>query len=133
MADTTFHLKVVTPERIFYEAPVEMVEFNTTEGELGIYANHVPLTVIVSPGVLTITTSEGEKKAALHAGFAEILQDKVTILAELIEWPGEIDENRATAAEQRARERIAARDDGVDLDRAEVALKRAIARIQALK
>ena len=133
MADTTFHLKVVTPERIFYEAPVEMVEFNTTEGELGIYANHVPLTVIVSPGVLTITTSEGEKKAALHAGFAEILQDKVTILAELIEWPGEIDENRATAAEQRARERIAARADGVDLDRAEVALKRAIARIQALK
>jgi F-type H+-transporting ATPase subunit epsilon len=133
MADTTFHLKIVTPERIFYEAPVEMVEFNTTEGELGIYANHVPLTVIISPGVLTITTSEGEKKAALHAGFAEILQDKVTILAELIEWPGEIDENRATAAEQRARERIAARDDGVDLDRAEVALKRAIARIQALK
>jgi F-type H+-transporting ATPase subunit epsilon len=133
MADTTFHLKVVTPERIFYEAPVEMVEFNTTEGELGIYANHVPLTVIVSPGVLTITTSEGEKKAALHAGFAEILQDKVTILAELIEWPGEINEERATAAEQRARERIAARDDGVDLDRAEIALKRAIARIQALK
>ncbi|MBO6206175.1 MAG: ATP synthase F1 subunit epsilon [Lachnospiraceae bacterium] len=133
MADTTFHLKVITPERIFFEAPVEMVEFNTTEGELGIYANHVPLTVIISPGVLTITTSEGEKKAALHAGFAEILQDKVTILAELIEWPGEIDENRATAAEQRARERIAARDDGVDLDRAEVALKRAIARIQALK
>lgn len=133
MADTTFHLKIVTPERIFFEAPVEMVEFNTTEGELGIYANHVPLTVIISPGVLTITTSEGEKKAALHAGFAEILQDKVTILAELIEWPGEIDENRATAAEQRARERIAARDDGVDLDRAEVALKRAIARIQALK
>ncbi len=133
MADTTFHLKVVTPERIFFEAPVEMVEFNTTEGELGIYAGHVPLTVIISPGVLTITTSEGEKKAALHAGFAEILQDKVTILAELIEWPGEIDESRATAAEQRARERIAARDDGVDLDRAEVALKRAIARIQALK
>ena len=133
MADTTFHLKVVTPERIFFEAPVEMVEFNTTEGELGIYANHVPLTVIVSPGVLTITTSEGEKKAALHAGFAEILQDKVTILAELIEWPGEIDENRATAAEQRARECIVARADGVDLDRAEVALKRAIARIQALK
>jgi F-type H+-transporting ATPase subunit epsilon len=133
MADTTFHLKIVTPERIFFEEPVEMVEFNTTEGELGIYANHVPLTVIISPGVLTITTSEGEKKAALHAGFAEILQDKVTILAELIEWPGEIDENRATAAEQRARERIAARDDGVDLDRAEVALKRAIARIQALK
>lgn len=133
MADTTFQLKVVTPERIFFEAPVEMVEFNTTEGELGIYANHVPLTVIVSPGVLTITTSEGEKKAALHAGFAEILQDKVTILAELIEWPGEINEERATAAEQRARERIAARDDGVDLDRAEIALKRAIARIQALK
>ena len=132
MADT-FALKVVTPERIFFEGDAEMLEFNTTEGEIGIYRNHVPMTVIVSPGVMVMTLPEGEKKAALHAGFVEILQDRVTVLAELIEWPDEIDLDRAESAGQRARERIAARGDDVDLDRAEAALKRSIARIQTLK
>lgn len=132
MADT-FALKVVTPERIFFDGDAEMLEFNTTEGEIGIYKNHVPMTVIVAPGVMVMTLPEGEKKAALHAGFVEILQDRVTVLAELIEWPDEIDLERAESAGQRARERIAARGDDVDLDRAEAALKRSIARIQTLK
>jgi F-type H+-transporting ATPase subunit epsilon len=129
----TYKLKIVTPEKLFYEGDVEMTEFNTTEGEVGIYKKHVPMTVIVSPGVLTITEPEGEKKAALHAGFAEILQENVTILAELIEWAGDIDEERAVSAGERARQRIAERTDDTDIDRAEAALKRSIARIQALK
>ncbi len=128
-----FTLKIITPERIFYEGEVEMVEFNTTEGEIGILKKHVPTTVIVSPGVMTITESDGSKKAALHAGFAEILPESVTILAELVEWPEEIDEERAESAGARARERIAARDVNLDLDRAEAALKRSITRINALK
>ncbi len=132
MADT-FALKVVTPERIFFEGDAEMLEFNTTEGEIGIYKNHVPMTVIVAPGVMVMTLPDGEKKAALHSGFVEILKDRVTVLAELIEWPDEIDLDRAESAGQRARERIAARTDDVDLDRAEAALKRSIARIQTLK
>ncbi|MCR5120422.1 MAG: ATP synthase F1 subunit epsilon [Lachnospiraceae bacterium] len=129
----TFRLKVITPERVFYDGDVEMVEFNTTEGEIGIYKKHVPTTVIIQPGVLVITEADGVRKAALHAGFAEVLSDKVTILAELIEWPEEIDMERAESAGERARERIAARGDDVDLDRAETALKRSIARINTLK
>ncbi len=129
----TYKLKIVTPEKLFYEGDVEMTEFNTTEGELGIYKRHVPMTVIISPGVLTITEPEGEKKAALHAGFAEILQENVTILAELIEWRDDIDEERAISAGERARQRIAERGEDTDLDRAEAALKRSFARIQALK
>lgn len=129
----TFRLKVITPERVFYDGDVEMVEFNTTEGEIGIYKKHVPTTVIIQPGVLVITEADGVRKAALHAGFAEVLSDKVTILAELIEWPEEIDMERAESAGERARERIAARGDDVDLDRAETALKRSIARINSLK
>ncbi|MCR4585923.1 MAG: ATP synthase F1 subunit epsilon [Lachnospiraceae bacterium] len=129
----TFRLKVITPDRVFYDGEVEMVEFNTTEGEIGIYKKHVPTTVIVQPGVLVITESEGVRKAALHAGFAEVLSDRVTILAELIEWPEEIDVERAESAGERARERIAARGDDVDMDRAETALKRSIARINTLK
>ncbi len=132
MADT-FALRIIEPDNVFYEGDVEMAEFNTTEGEIGIYRNHVPMTVIIKPGVLTITEPDGEKKAALHAGFAEILPDKVTILAEAIEWPDEIDLERAQSAEERARERIAAKGEGIDLDRASVALQRALARINCLR
>ena len=132
MADT-FALRIIEPDNVFYEGDVEMAEFNTTEGEIGIYRNHVPMTVIIKPGVLTITEPDGEKKAALHAGFAEILPDKVTILAEAIEWPDEIDLERAQSAEERARERIASRGEGVDLDRASIALQRALARINCLR
>ena len=89
MADNTFLLKVITPERLFFEGEAEMVEFNTTEGHIGIYKNHVPTTVIVSPGILTITLPSEEKTAALHAGFADMLPESITILAESIKWPGE--------------------------------------------
>lgn len=135
MADENkkFELKIITPDRMFYEGCAEMVEFNTTEGEIGIYKNHIPMTVIIKPGVLTITDGEEKKEAALHAGFVEILQDKVTILAEVIEWPGEIDEKRAEAAYERAKGRIQGKDPKTDIARAETALLRAMARINVLK
>ena len=135
MADENkkFELKIITPDRMFYEGCAEMVEFNTTEGEIGIYKNHIPMTVIIKPGVLTITDGEEKKEAALHAGVVEILQDKVTILAEVIEWPGEIDEKRAEAAYERAKGRIQGKDPKTDIARAETALLRAMARINVLK
>lgn len=134
MADNNlFTLRIVTPERVFYEGEVSMVEFNTTEGEIGIYKKHVPMTVIVSPGIVTITEAEGTKVAALHAGFAEILQDKVIILAEIIEWPEEIDVERAQAAKSRAEERIRSKTPETDILRAETALQRALARIHVIK
>ena len=71
--------------------------------------------------------------AALHAGFAEILPEGVTILAEIVEWPDEIDVSRAEAAKERAEERLRSRTPETDIARAETALQRAIARIQTLK
>lgn len=128
-----YMLRIVTPERLFYEGAVEMVEFNTTEGQIGVLPGHIPLTVIVRPGILVITEPDGKKEAALHAGFAEILPDSITILAEIVEWPEEIDGNRAEAALQRAKERIANRDVQTDMAQAETALLRAMARIEVLK
>ena len=134
MADMNqFTLKIITPERVFFEEDVEMVEFNTTEGEIGIYAKHVPTTVIVKPGILTITQDGSTKNAALHAGFAEILPDRVTILAEIIEWPEEIDLERAEAAYNRAKDRLDKKSGDTDIARAETALQRSIARIHVLK
>ena len=132
--EANFTLKIITPDRVFYEDDaVTMVEFNTTEGEIGIYKKHVPTTVIIKPGILTISKDDEIKEAALHAGFAEILEDKVTILAEIIEWPEEIDVARAEAAKQRAEERLQLKDSDTDIARAEIALQRAMARIEILK
>lgn len=129
----SFLLRVITPDRVFYENQVHMVEFNTTEGEIGVLPGHVPLTVIVKPGILDITEADGDKVAALHAGFAEILPESVTILAEIVEWPEEIDAERANAAKHRAEERLHSRTPETDIARAETALQRAMARIQVLK
>lgn len=131
--DRKFTLRIVAPDRVFYENEVEMVEFTTTEGDIGVLPGHIPLTVIVSPGILTIHESDKEKTAALHAGFAEILPQQITILAEIIEWPEEIDLSRAEASRQRAEERLHSHIQGIDMVRAEASLKRALARIEALK
>lgn len=135
MADNqNFYLRIITPDRLFYEGDVDMVEFNTTEGEIGVLPGHIPLTVIVKPGILVISEKGGEEKeAALHAGFAEILPEGITILAEIIEWPNEIDEHRAEEAMNRARERLASKTPETDIARAETALLRAMARINILK
>lgn len=133
MADKEFTLRIITPERVFYEGPATMVEFNTTEGEVGVLPGHIPLTVILKPGILRIHEEEGDKIAALHSGFAEILPEGVNVLAEVAEWPEEIDETRATEALHRAQERLQNKPTGVDLHRAETALQRAMARINALK
>ena len=134
MADNNcFRLRIITPDRVFYEGEATMVEFNTTEGQIGVLPGHIPLTVIVKPGILTIHESEGEKEAALHSGFAEILPDSITILAEVVEWPDEIDENRAQAAMERAEQRLKTKSPDTDIARAETALLRALARIQVLR
>ena len=133
MADNMFKLRIVTPDRLFYEGEASMVEFNTTEGEIGVLKGHVPLTVVVAPGILNIKEAEGVKSAALHDGFVEILQDSVIIMAEIIEWPEEIDESRANSAKERAEERLRTKTPETDIARAETALQRALARINVIK
>ena len=121
MADM-FKLQVVTPDKFFYTGEVSMVELTTTEGEIGVYAQHIPMTSIVAPGVLSIHEGSEVKKAALHSGFVEVLPDAVTILAEVVEWP----EEAMTRAERRLRENKAE----TDVFRAELALKRAMTRLE---
>ena len=128
MADNLFTVEIITPDRIFYHGEATMIEFNTVEGEIGVFKDHIPLTTVLAPGIVTITEQEGAKKAAVHDGFAEILGDKVTLLAEVAEWPDEIDLERARRAEDRARERLEKKDANLDVVRAELALKKALVR-----
>ena len=129
MAEKLFRLEIISPDKMFYTNDVVMAEYNTTEGEVGIYAGHIPMTQIIAPGRLTITEESGQKIAALLSGFVEITPEKVTILAEAVEWPENIDVERAKEAKIRAERRIGSGKDDVDMARAELALKKALIRL----
>lgn len=130
MADANvFKIKIITPDRIFYEGETDFLEFNTESGEIGVYKNHIPLTSVLAPGIVDIHLAGEEKLAAVHAGFAEILGDQVTLLAEMAEWPDEIDVKRAQSAKQRAEERLANHREEIDVKRAEFALRKALIRL----
>ncbi len=134
MADERlFTLQIISPERVFYEGQVTFVEMSTSEGEIGVYKEHIPMTNVLVPGVVTIYEENDTKKAAVHAGFIEILKERVTIMAEVAEWPNEIDLNRAEEAKIRAERRLKEGGEGINLVRADAALKRSLARINAVK
>lgn len=136
MADDSrvFQVEIITPERIFHTGRATMIEFNTAAGELGVYKRHIPLTTVLAPGIVKIhNDGEEDVVAAVHSGFAEILPDKVTLLAEVAEWPQEIDKNRAEAARKRAEERLAHKTEATDVKRAEFALRKALVRIDLSK
>ncbi|MCR5097684.1 MAG: ATP synthase F1 subunit epsilon [Lachnospiraceae bacterium] len=137
-----FNIEIITPERVFFEGKGSMIEMNTTEGEIGCYPMHVPTTVVLSPGIVTIhdaqvaggleipepIRNDGSLMAAIHAGFAEILGTKVVLMAEIAEWPSEIDRSRAEAAQKRAEGRIEAKTEEMDIMRAENSLRKALVR-----
>lgn len=131
MADERFFdLEIITPDRVFWKGQASMLELNTTEGQVGIYKRHIPMTMILAPGIMTIHLEGENKEAAVHAGFLEILPEKITVMAEVAEWPEEIDVNRAKEAEARAQRRIQAHDPSINMSRAEMALKRALVRLE---
>ena len=130
-ADNLFDLKIITPDRVFYSGKASFLELNTVEGEIGIYKNHIPMTTVLEPGIATITEEGGNKKeAALHTGFMEILGDRITILAEIAEWPDEIARNRAQEAKIRAERRLQNDKSNINITRAELALHKALVRIE---
>ena len=72
MADNIFDIEIITPDRVFYKGETDFLEFNTQNGEIGVYKNHIPLTTVLAPGIVTIHNGDEEKIAAIHSGFAEI-------------------------------------------------------------
>lgn len=132
MADL-FELKIIEPDGIFFEGESSFLEFTSVDGQRGVYKNHIPTTTILEPCVMKIHRGDEMKKAAIMGGFIEILPDRITVLAEDANWPDEIDMDRAKSAKQRAEQRLKRKEKSVDMRRAEFALKRAVARINAAK
>jgi F-type H+-transporting ATPase subunit epsilon len=128
MADT-FQLEIVTPEKKVVETAAEEVQIPGKNGYLGVLPGHAPLITELSVGEITYRENSTEQRLAVAWGFAEVLPDKVTILAETAERPAEINVDRARKAKERAEQRLANGDTSVDVDRALDALHRAETRL----
>jgi F-type H+-transporting ATPase subunit epsilon len=129
MADT-FQLEIVTPAKLVVKDVAEEAQIPGLNGYLGILPGHAPLITELSVGTITYRSGGADHTLAVAWGFAEVLQDKVTILAETVERPQEIDVERARKAKERAEQRLKSNDPKVDFDRAEDALLRAETRIK---
>ena len=136
----TIQLEVVSPDHVVYTADIAMLIVRSTGGELGILPHHAPLVTGLVPHAMRAKLEGGnEELIAVAGGFMEVQPQKITVLASAAETPIEIDINRAQRAYARAKERLEAFKQGppmsedVDAIRAEAALKRALARLQATK
>jgi F-type H+-transporting ATPase subunit epsilon len=106
MADT-FQLEIVTPEKMLVRDVAEEIQIPGKDGYLGILPGHAPLITELAVGEITYRNANMTHRLAVAWGFAEVLPDKVTILAETAERAGEIDASRAQAAKQRAEANLA--------------------------
>lgn len=134
----TIKLEVVSPDKIVYTADINMLIVRSTGGELGILPHHAPLVTGIVPHAMRVKMGDNaEELIAVAGGFMEVQPEKITVMVAAAERPIEIDINRAQRAYARAKERLESFKQGppasndVDALRAEAALKRALARLQA--
>ena len=135
MLPEAIQLIIVTPERQLLRETVVEVDIPGLDGQLGILPGHAPLITELGIGELSYKTSASSQPVVLAViqGFAEVLPDRVTVLAETAERAEEINLARAEEAKARAEQRLASHDTNIDWDRAVISLERALIRIQVAK
>ncbi|QNO15175.1 F0F1 ATP synthase subunit epsilon [Alkalicella caledoniensis] len=124
-----FLFELVTPERKLISEEVDMIIARAVDGDLGIMANHAPLLTPVTISQLLVKNDGLGKLIAVGGGILEVSKEKTVLLADTAELPHEIDVERAEEARQRAEERLAKDKNVIDVKRAEVALRKALTRI----
>jgi F-type H+-transporting ATPase subunit epsilon len=127
---TRLTLEVVTPERLLVSEQVEEVQLPGAEGYFGVLPGHTPMLATLQVGELWYRIGQEKRYLAVAFGFAEVLPDRVTVLAQIAERPEDIDVPRAEAAKKRAEERIARPQADVDFERARVAMMKSLIRLQ---
>jgi F-type H+-transporting ATPase subunit epsilon len=125
----TFQLEIVTPEKMVVRDQAEEMQIPGKNGYLGILPGHAPLITELAVGEISYRNGGNTHHLSVAWGFAEVLPDKVTVLAETAERADEIDVKRAQEAKQRAEERLKSGNTDVDYNRAEIALQRAETRL----
>jgi F-type H+-transporting ATPase subunit epsilon len=126
---TKIRLEIVTPERLLLSEEVDEITIPGSEGYLGILPGHLPLLTMLGVGVLTYRQGAQKHHFAVSGGFAEVLSDRVIVLAETVERPQEIDVERARVAKQKA-EKLLMSKEQIDVEAAMADLLRATTRIQ---
>jgi len=129
MSDT-FQLEIVTPEKKVVDTAATEAQIPGKNGYLGVLPGHAPLITELAVGEITFRAGSEEQRLAVAWGFAEVLPDKVTILAETAERPQEIDVERARKAKELAEQRLTSGDTNVDVERSLEALHKAETRLQ---
>ena len=124
---TRLYLKVVTPDKLFFEGEIDMLVARTIEGDVGILLNHSPLVTILDIGRLVIKDGDERKVAACAGGYIDVRNNYITVVSDACEWEDEIDINRAERAKERASKKLEDKDTATF--KAELALKKAINRI----
>lgn len=133
MLPEAMELVIVTPIRQLVRTRTKEVTLPGADGYLGVLPGHAPLMTELGIGELTFRGATQNEPLSVLRGFAEVLPDRVTVLAETAELAAEIDLERAEGAKARAEKRLAAGDPNIDWDRAAVALQRALIRIQVAR
>jgi F-type H+-transporting ATPase subunit epsilon len=127
---TSIELQIVTPDRLLVREQVDEVEIPGTEGYFGVLPGHTPLLASLAVGELWYRKGQEKTYLSIAYGFAEVLPDRVTILAHLAERAEEIDAARAEEARKRAEARLAAPRSDIDYERARAALVKSLTRLQ---
>jgi len=129
----SFYLKIITPERKFFQGDVETVTVQGIDGELGILKGHAPMVACLEIGLIRIKQNGEWKEAAASEGFLEVRPDRTISLAQAVEWPEEIDINRALAAKERAEERLRQQRSMREYIQSKTSLARALVRLRVTK
>ena len=127
---TKLTLEIVTPERALVSEQVDEVQLPGSEGYFGVLPGHTPLLATLQVGELWYRVGQDKHYLAVAFGFAEVLPDRVTVLAQIAERPEDIDIPRAEAAKKRAEERIARPPVDIDFERARIAMMKSLIRLQ---
>src|SRR5438270_12313531 len=127
---TKLQLQIVSADRSLVNETVDEVESPAADGYFGVLPGHTPLLAVLGAGELWYRQGQDKHYLALAFGFAEVLPERVTILAQIAEKAEEIDVARAAAAKQRAEERLARTTVDLDAERARIALLKSLVRLQ---
>lgn len=127
-----FNLTIVTPERSFFSDDIDMVIVNALEGEMAVLKNRLPIITPLKTGKIRIFNDNKERVAAVVDGYINVGTYSTIVVTNAAEWPEEIDVERALEAKRQAEERLK-RDKGKDVIQAQLALRRALNRIEVSK
>lgn len=129
----TFALQILTPERVFLEAAVEMLIVTAADGKLAVAAGHTPAVISTVEGIVEIKVGGVWRVAAASDGYATVTPDRVLFLLQTCEWPEEIDENRARRDEEYAREALRQKGSMREYVAAQSMLARAMVRLRVVR